>query len=328
MTEMNMVEAINFTLKQEMEADDDILLLGEDIGKNGGVFRTTETLVETFGERRVVDTPLAESAIVGTAVGMAIRGLKPVAEIQFLGFIYETMDQISAQAARVRFRSAGSLHVPLVIRAPYSGGVKTPELHSDSLEALFMHSAGLKVIMPSTPRDAKGLLCAAINDPDPVLFFEPLKLYRGVREEVEEERFTIEIGKANVVKEGDDITLISWGAAMAETKKAVQLLEDSNFSIELIDLRTIVPLDEEIIVHSVEKTGRCVIVHEAVKSAGVGAEISAIINEKALFYLSAPVLRVTGFDSPYPVATVENDWIPNVNRIVNQIKQVWELSLN
>ncbi|WP_059104927.1 alpha-ketoacid dehydrogenase subunit beta [Shouchella shacheensis] len=328
MSEMNMIEAINFTLRQEMDADEDVLILGEDVGRNGGVFRATDTLVDTFGERRVVDTPLAESAIIGTAVGMAIRGLKPIAEIQFLGFIYEAMDQIAAQAARIRFRSAGSFHVPLVIRAPYSGGVKTPELHSDSLEALFMHSAGLKVIMPSTPKDAKGLLSAAIRDPDPVLFLEPMKLYRAFREEVEEERFTIDIGKANVVKEGEDTTLISWGSAMAETKAAVQLLEEKGYSIELIDLRTIVPLDEETIIDSVMKTSRCVIVHEAVKSAGVGAEISAILNEKALFYLSAPVLRVTGYDSPYPVPSIENEWIPSVDRIMRQVKQVWELSLD
>ncbi|AXF55338.1 alpha-ketoacid dehydrogenase subunit beta [Salicibibacter kimchii] len=328
MTEMNMIEAINFTLRQEMEEDEDVLILGEDVGRNGGVFRATDGLVDTFGERRVVDTPLAESAIIGTAVGMAVRGLKPVAEIQFLGFIYEAMDQIAAQAARIRFRSAGNYHAPMVIRAPYSGGVKTPELHSDSLEALFMHSAGIKVVMPSTPRDAKGLLSAAIEDPDPVLFLEPMKLYRALRENVEEERFTIEIGKANVVKEGSDITLISWGSAMAETKKAVQMLEENDYSIELIDLRTIVPLDEETIIDSVMKTSRCVIVHEAVKSAGVGSEISAMINEKALFYISAPVLRVTGYDSPYPVATVENDWIPSVDRIVREVKHVWELSLD
>ncbi|QQK80467.1 alpha-ketoacid dehydrogenase subunit beta [Salicibibacter cibi] len=328
MTEMNMIEAINFTLKQEMEKDENVLILGEDIGRNGGVFRATDGLVDTFGERRVVDTPLAESAIIGTAVGMAVRGLKPVAEIQFLGFIYESMDQIAAQAARIRFRSAGNYHAPMVIRAPYSGGVKTPELHSDSLEALFMHSAGIKVIMPSTPSDAKGLLSAAIADPDPVLFLEPMKLYRALRENVEEERFTIEIGEANVVMEGSDITLISWGAAMAETKKAVQMLEENGYSIELIDLRTIVPLDEETIIDSVMKTSRCVVVHEAVKSAGVGAEISAIINEKALFYISAPVLRVTGYDSPYPVATVENEWIPSMDRIVREVKHVWELSLD
>ncbi|QQK76551.1 alpha-ketoacid dehydrogenase subunit beta [Salicibibacter cibarius] len=328
MTEMTMIEAINFTLRQEMEEDENVLILGEDIGRNGGVFRATDGLIDTFGERRVVDTPLAESAIIGTAVGMAVRGLKPVAEIQFLGFIYETMDQIAAQAARIRFRSAGNYHAPMVIRAPYSGGVKTPELHSDSLEALFMHSAGIKVIMPSTPRDAKGLLSAAIADPDPVLFLEPMKLYRALRENVEEKRFKIEVGKANVVKEGSDITLISWGAAMAETKKAVQMLEENGYSIELIDLRTIVPLDEEAIIDSVMKTSRCVIVHEAVKSAGVGAEISAIINEKALFYISAPVLRVTGYDSPYPVATVENDWIPSMDRIVREVKHVWELSLD
>ncbi|QDI90480.1 alpha-ketoacid dehydrogenase subunit beta [Salicibibacter halophilus] len=328
MTEMNMIEAINFTLRQEMEKDEDVLILGEDVGRNGGVFRATDGLVDTFGERRVVDTPLAESGIIGTAVGMAVRGLKPVAEIQFLGFIYEAMDQIAAQAARIRFRSAGNFHAPMVIRAPYSGGVKTPELHSDSLEALFMHSAGIKVIMPSSPSDAKGLLNAAIEDPDPVLFLEPMKLYRAIRENVEEERYTIEIGKANILKEGSDITLISWGSTMAETKKAVQMLEENGYSIELIDLRTIVPLDEETIIDSVMKTSRCVVVHEAVKSAGVGAEISAIINEKALFYISAPVLRVTGYDSPYPVATVENDWIPSVDRIVREVKHVWELSLD
>ncbi|MBS4216434.1 alpha-ketoacid dehydrogenase subunit beta [Neobacillus rhizophilus] len=323
MTAMTMIEAINFTLKKEMERDQRVICLGEDIGKNGGVFRATDGLQAIFGEDRVVDTPIAESAIVGTAVGMAARGLRPVAEIQFFGFIYEAMDQMASQAARLRFRSGGVLGAPMVVRAPYGGGVKTPELHSDSLEGLFLHSPGLKVVMPSSPYDAKGLLTAAIRDNDPVLFLEPMKLYRAFKQEVPEEDYLIEIGKAKVVKEGEDLTVITWGQTVPLVSKVVEQWEqEQSISIEIIDLRTVSPIDEDTIIASVQKTGRAMIVHEAVKTGGPGAEISAMINEKALFHLSAPIVRVTSFDTPYPVPSVEEDWLPNADRISQGIREV------
>lgn len=316
MAMMTMVQAVNRALHYEMEQDGRVLLLGEDIGKNGGVFRATDELFEKFGEKRVVDTPIAESAIVGAAIGMAARGLRPVAEIQFMGFIYETMDQLAAQAARLRFRSAGTQTAPLVVRAPYGGGIRAPELHSDSLESLFAHTPGLKVVMPSTPYDAKGLLAAAIRDPDPVLFLEPMKLYRAFQEEVPEADYTVEIGKANVVREGSDVTIITWGPPV-HTAKAVaeQWQRERGVSVEVIDLRTVSPIDTETIVASVRKTERAIIVHEAVKTGGVGAEVAAIISEKAVYSLSAPILRVTGFDTPYPTAMLEEDWLPNEKRI-------------
>ncbi|MCM3584367.1 alpha-ketoacid dehydrogenase subunit beta [Mesobacillus maritimus] len=323
MTKMTMIEAINFTLQKEMERDNRVICLGEDIGKNGGVFRATDGLQALFGEKRVVDTPIAESAIVGTAVGMAARGLRPVAEIQFLGFIYEAMDQMAAQASRIRFRSAGTLTAPMVVRSPFGGGVRTPELHSDSLEGLFLHSPGMKVVMPSSPYDAKGLLAASIRDNDPVLFLEPMKLYRAFKEEVPEEDYLLEIGKANVLKEGEDLTVITYGPTVPLVKTVVEQFEkQEGLSIEIIDLRTIAPLDEDTIIASVQKTGRAVIVHEAVKTGGPGAEISALINEKALFHLSAPIIRVTGFDTPYPVPSVEDDWLPNAARISQGIHEV------
>lgn len=323
MTLMTMVEAINLTLRNEMARDNRIICLGEDVGKNGGVFRATDGLQAIYGEDRVVDTPIAESAIIGAAVGMASRGLRPVAEIQFFGFIYEAMDQMAAQAARLRFRTGGQLQAPMVVRAPYGGGVKTPELHSDSLEGLFLHSPGLKIVMPSNAYDAKGLLTTAIRDNDPVVFLEPMKLYRAFKYEVPEEDYVIEIGKANVLKEGEDVTIITWGPTVPLVMKVVEQFEKAqNVSVEVIDLRTISPFDEETIVTSVQKTGRALIVHEAVKSGGPGAEISATINEKALFYLASPVIRVTGFDTPYPVPSVEDEWLPNPNRIIQGIKEV------
>lgn len=323
MTAMTMIEAINFTLRKELERDQRVICLGEDIGKNGGVFRATDGLQALFGEERVVDTPIAESAIIGTAVGMASRGLRPVAEIQFFGFIYEAMDQMASQAARLRFRSGGVFGAPMVIRAPFGGGVRTPELHSDSLEGLFVHSPGLKVVMPSNAYDAKGLLTAAIRDNDPVLFLEPMKLYRAFKQEVPEEDYVLEIGRANVVKQGEDVTVITWGPTVPLVYKVVEQYEQlANVSVEIIDLRTITPIDEEAIISSVQKTGRAVIVHEAVKTGGLGAEISAIINEKALFHLSAPVIRIAGFDTPYPVPSVEDDWLPNAGRITAGLKEV------
>ncbi|MBO0960501.1 alpha-ketoacid dehydrogenase subunit beta [Neobacillus sp. MM2021_6] len=324
MTTMTMIEAINFTLRKEMERDQRVICIGEDIGKNGGVFRATDGLQALFGEERVVDTPIAESAIIGASVGMASRGLRPVAEIQFFGFIYEAMDQMVAQAARLRFRSGGVFQAPMVVRAPFGGGVRTPELHSDSLEGLFLHSPGMKVVMPSNAYDAKGLLTAAIRDNDPVLFLEPMKLYRAFKQEVPEEDYVIEIGKARVLKQGEELTIITWGPSVPLVSKVVEQWEkQTNTTVEIIDVRTISPIDEETILTSVQKTGRAIIVHEAVKTGGPGAEISALINEKALFHLTAPIIRITGFDTPYPVPSVEDEWLPNANRIIQGMKEVF-----
>ncbi|WP_047154695.1 alpha-ketoacid dehydrogenase subunit beta [Aneurinibacillus tyrosinisolvens] len=322
MANLTMVEAIREAMAQEMEREGRVIILGEDVGVNGGVFRATEGLQDRFGENRVFDTPLAESGIIGTAVGLAVNGMRPIAEIQFLGFIYETMDQVCAQAARVRFRSAGRFTVPLVIRSPFGGGVRTPELHSDSLEALFLHTPGLKVVMPSNPYDAKGLLISAIRDENPVLFIEPMKLYRAFREEVPEEPYTIPLGKAKVVKEGQDATVVTYGPTVPLVTKIAQEYQAKGIDIEVIDLRTIQPLDFDTIIESVEKTGRLMIVHEAVKTGGVGGEIAAIISERALFSLCAPILRITGYDTPYPVPSIEDDWLPNAQRIQEGLEKM------
>jgi pyruvate dehydrogenase E1 component beta subunit len=323
MATMTMIKAITDAMRVEMERDERVLVMGEDVGVNGGVFRATEGLYQQFGENRVFDTPLAESGIIGTAVALAATGFRPVAEIQFSGFVYETMDQICSQAARLRFRSGGRFNVPLVIRSPYGGGVKTPEMHSDSLEALFVHQPGLKVVIPSTPYDAKGLLISAMRDPDPVLFFEPMRLYRSVKQEVPEGEYTVPIGKANVVKEGNDVTLIAWGAMVPMAQKAAEQAEqERGITAEVIDLRTLAPMDMETILSSVEKTGRVVVVHEAVGTGGVGAEIIARINEEAILSLEAPVLRVTGFDTPYPISSLEDEWLPSVARIRTAIDKV------
>lgn len=322
MSELTMIEAIRQAMSQEMEKDSRVLVLGEDIGRNGGVFRATDGLIDQFGEDRVIDTPLAESAIIGTAVGMSLHGLRPIAEIQFLGFIYEAMDQIANQAARIRFRSAGRYHVPMVIRSPYGGGVRTPELHSDSLEALFSHTPGLKVVMPSNPYDAKGLLVSAMRDDDPVLFFEPMKLYRAFRQEVPDELYEVPIGKAKVVKEGFHATIVSWGPPVPLLEKIVDEYKKEDIHLELIDLRTVAPIDYETIIESVNKTERLMIVHEAIKTNGIGAEVAALVSEKGVFSLSAPIMRVTGFDTPYPVGTVEDDWLPNDKRIKDAIHEL------
>ncbi len=322
MTKKTMIEAINEAMAQEMEQNERVIVLGEDVGKNGGVFRATDGLQARFGEDRVIDTPLAESGIVGTAVGLSVNGFRPIAEIQFLGFVYETMDQLSAQAARLRFRSAGRFHVPIVIRSPYGGGVRTPELHSDSLEALFTHSPGLKVVMPSNAYDAKGLLISAIRDDDPVVFLEPMKLYRAIRMEVPDEAYTLPIGKAKVVKEGADLTIVTWGATVPLVTKISEEFMKHGIDIEVIDLRALQPLDIDTIIQSVEKTTKLVIVHEAVRNNGFGAEISAVVNERALFSLSAPIIRVTGYDTPYPVPTMEDNWLPNAGRITTKVKEL------
>jgi len=319
---LTMVQAINQALAQAMEADGRVMVLGEDVGKNGGVFRATEGLQERFGEHRVVDTPLAESAIIGASIGLALNGMRPVAELQFMGFIYPAMDQLATQAARYRFRTAGQYTVPMVVRAPFGGGVRTPELHSDSLEVLCTHTPGLKVVIPSTPVDVKGLLLAAIDDPDPVMVLEPMKLYRAFRQEVPEQPYRLPLGKARLVREGKDLTVISWGAPVLLAEKvAAKLAEEKGLSLEVIDVRSLVPLDMETIAQSVEKTGRVLIVHEAVRTSGFAGEIVARINEEVFYSLEAPIVRLTGFDTPYPVPQVEDDWLPNERRLLQAIER-------
>ncbi len=323
MANLTLIQAITDAMRTEMERDDTVLVMGEDVGVNGGVFRATEGLYQQFGENRVFDTPLAESGIIGTAIGLATQGFKPIAEIQFQGFVYVPMDQISSQAARLRFKSGGRFNVPMVIRSPYGGGVKAPEMHSDSLEALFLHTPGLKVVIPSNPYDAKGLLISAIRDPDPVLYFEPMRLYRSVKGEVPEGAYTVPLGKARVVKEGSDVTLLAYGTMVGVAEQAAAEAEEKRgVSIEVIDLRSIVPMDMDTILASVKKTGRVVIVHEAVESGGVAAEIIARINEEAILHLEAPVLRVTGFDTPFPIPMIEDEWMPTAGRVHTAINQV------
>ncbi len=314
MAQLTLVQAINLALAQEMEADSRVVLLGEDVGKNGGVFRVTEGLQARFGADRVVDTPLAESGIMGTAIGLAIAGMRPVPEIQFEGFLGPAYDQLVNHAARYRTRSRGAITVPMTVRVPVGGGIHAPELHSDSPEAIYAHHPGLKVVMPSTPYDAKGLLISAIRDPDPVVFFEPKRIYRAFREEVPEDEYTIPIGQAKIVAEGTDLTLISWGATVHQCVEAMDNLPE-DISVELIDLRTIYPIDIDTIAASVEKTGRAVIVHEAPKTAGMGAEIATIIQEKCFLHLEAPVQRVTGFDTVMPYYKLELEYLPNAERI-------------
>jgi pyruvate dehydrogenase E1 component beta subunit len=319
MANLNMVQAINLALIQEMEKDGRVLLLGEDVGANGGVFRVTEGLQKRFGAKRVVDTPLAESGIIGTAIGLAMGGLRPVPEIQFDGFLGPAYDQICSHAARMRTRTRGAFPVPLTIRVPVGGGIHAPELHSDSPEAIYAHTPGLKVVMPSSPYDAKGLLVASIRDPDPVMFFEPKRIYRAFREEVPEDEYVLPIGKARTVCEGNDLTVVSWGASVVQ---CMQAIEKSGKSIELIDLRTIYPFDVEAVETSVRKTGRCVVVHEAPLTCGFGAEISARIMERCFLHLEAPVQRVAGFDTIMPYYKLELDYMPDAARIGRAIDDV------
>jgi len=320
--QLTMIEALNQELALELERDSRIVLLGQDIGVNGGVFRVTEQLQQRFGEKRVFDTPLSESGIIGTSIGMAVYGLRPIAEIQFAGFLFVAMNQLVSQAARMRFRSCGTYTCPLVVRAPYGGGVRTPELHSDSLEGIFMQTPGLKVVIPSNPYDAKGLLASAIADPDPVLFLEHIKLYRSFRQETPEDYYTLPLGKAQTVQEGSDVSVFAYGAMVQTALAAAKQLP--NINVEIINLRTIWPLDEEAIVASVEKTGRAVIVHEAARAGGVGAEITSIINERCLYSLLKPIERVTGYDTPYPAPGCEDDYVPKPARVVDAIKRVME----
>ncbi|MBI2232574.1 MAG: alpha-ketoacid dehydrogenase subunit beta [Candidatus Aenigmarchaeota archaeon] len=320
MTVMNMVQAINSALTQEMEADGTVVVLGEDVGIDGGVFRVTDGLLKKF-PNRVIDTPLAELAIAGTTVGMAVYGLKPVAEIQFDGFSPPILDQIICHAGRIRWRTGGRYHAPLVIRIPYGGGIKALEHHSDSPEAYFVHTPGIKVVIPSTPYEAKGLLASSIRDPDPVIFLEPKRIYRAIKEDVPDEPYTIPLGEAKIVREGEDVTLVSYGAM---TRTCKQVMEKSKHSIEIIDVRTLSPLDTKTIIESVKKTGRAVIVHEAPRSCGFGAELAAVINDRDLLHLKAPVTRVTGFDTVMPLPKLEEYYIPSAERIEAGIEKVME----
>jgi pyruvate dehydrogenase E1 component beta subunit len=322
MAKRNIVEAINAGLMEEMERDPSVMVLGEDVGKEGGVFRVTDGLQAKFGPKRVVDTPLAESGIVGVALGLAVKGLKPVAELQFMGFLPPALDQIICHISRMRNRSRGRYTCPMVIRMPYGGGIHAPEHHSESIEAMLAHIPGIKVVIPSTPYDAKGLIVSAIRDPDPVLFCEPKRIYRAIKEEVPDGEYTVPIGEARVVREGDDVTVVCWGAMVREVLNAAERIKEKGVNSEVIDVRTISPLDDGTILTSVEKTGRAVIVHEAARTCGLGAEIIARINEKALLSLDAPVERVTGFDTVFPLYKMEHHYLPGPERILRGIRKV------
>ncbi|OMP68476.1 alpha-ketoacid dehydrogenase subunit beta [Domibacillus epiphyticus] len=322
MAQMTMIQAITDALRVELKNDENVLVFGEDVGVNGGVFRATEGLQKEFGEERVFDTPLAESGIGGLAVGLALEGFRPVPEIQFFGFVYEVMDSVSGQLARMRYRSGGVYSAPVTIRSPFGGGVHTPELHADSLEGLMAQQPGLKVVIPSSPYDAKGLLISAIRDNDPVIFLEHMKLYRSFREEVPEEEYTIPLGKAAVKREGSDLSIITYGAMVHESLKAAEALEKEGHSVEVIDLRTVQPLDIDTIIASVEKTGRAIVVQEAQKQAGIAANVVAEINDRAILSLEAPVLRVAAPDTVFPFSQAEGVWLPNHKDVVETAKKV------
>ncbi len=320
---LTLVQAVRDGLHTEMERDDDVIVMGEDVGQNGGVFRATEGLYDEFGEDRVVDTPLAESGIVGTAIGMAAYGMRPVPEIQFMGFIYPAFDQIVSHAARLRTRSRGRYTCPLVIRAPYGGGIRAPEHHSESTEAMFVHQPGLKVVIPSTPYDTKGLLISAIRSPDPVIFLEPKLIYRAFREGVPTDSYEVPIGEAAVRRDGSDVSVFTWGAMTRPTLEAAENLA-GEIDVEVVDLRTLSPLDEETIVASFKKTGRAAIVHEAPKTGGLAGEITATIQEEALLYQEAPIERITGFDTPFPLYALEDYYLPEAARIEDGIRNAVE----
>ena len=321
---MTMVQAINNALATELKNDENTLLFGEDVGVNGGVFRVTEGLQKEFGEDRVFDTPLAESGIGGLALGLTTQGYRPIMEIQFLGFVFEVFDSVAGQIARHRFRTGNSKAAPVTIRTPFGGGVHTPELHADNLEGVLAQSPGLKVVIPSGPYDARGLLIESIRSNDPVVYLEHMKLYRSFREEVPEEEYTIEIGKANVKREGTDLTIIAYGAMVQESLKAAEELEKEGHSVEVIDLRTVQPLDIDTLVASTEKTGRVVVVQEAQKQAGVGANVVSELSQRAILSLEAPIGRVAAPDTIYPFTQAENVWLPNKNDIIEQAKATLE----
>jgi pyruvate dehydrogenase E1 component beta subunit len=321
---LNMVEAIRATLEAEMERDERMILIGQDIGVNGGVFRATDGLQARFGAERVVDMPLAEGVIVGAAVGLAASGLVPVAELQFLGFGSQAFHQLEGQLARMRFRSQGRYPMPVVVRAPFGGNVRTPEMHSDAHEAKYANVPGLKIVMPATARDAKGLLAEAIRDPDPVLFCEPLRGYRLIRDEVPDEDYTVPFGRARTVRVGADVALIAWSAAVVVAEKAAELAAAEGIECTVLDLRTLVPLDEDALAEAVARCGRAVVVHEATLTGGFGAEVIATIQEQAFYSLEAPIGRVTAYDSPYPIASIEELYLPSAERILAAVRHVAE----
>jgi 2-oxoisovalerate dehydrogenase E1 component beta subunit len=321
MPEMNIIQAVNDALRLEMRRDPRVVVLGEDVGRFGGVFRATSGLQEEFGPERCVDTPLAESGIVGTAIGMALYGLRPVPEIQFADFIYPAYDQIVSELAKLRYRSGGEYPAPVVIRTPVGGGIRGGHYHSQSPEALFIHVPGLKVVCPSNPIDAKGLLATCIRGEDPVIFMEPKRVYRAARDNVPAGEYTIPLGEAKIVREGGQVTLLCWSAMVHTALDAARQGEARGYDIEVIDLRTLLPFDIEAILRSVKKTGRVVIAHEAPRTCGFGAELCASIQEKAILHLEAPILRVTGFDTPFPY-TLEHEYLPDANRILDAVERV------
>ncbi|NEW66302.1 alpha-ketoacid dehydrogenase subunit beta [Carnobacteriaceae bacterium zg-84] len=323
MAQKTMIQAITDALAHELERDPNVLIFGEDVGKNGGVFRATQDLQDKFGEDRVFNTPLAESGIGGLAIGLALEGYRPVPEIQFLGFIFEVMDSVVAQAARTRYRMSGTRTMPITFRAPFGGGVHTPELHSDNLEGLLAQSPGIKVVIPSNPYDAKGLMIASIRDNDPVIFLEHMKLYRSFREEVPDEEYIVPIGKASVPVEGTDVSVITYGAMVREAMKVAEKLAKENISVEVVDLRTVSPLDLDTILASVKKTGRVVVVQEAQRQAGIGAMVMAEIAERAVLHLEAPIGRVAAPDTIFPFGQAEHDWLPNANDIEEKVREVY-----
>lgn len=326
MPEMTLVEAVNLALARALADDANVVLLGEDIGVNGGVFRATVGLQQRFGRERVIDTPLAEALIGGLCVGMAAQGLKPVGEIQFMGFLYPCIDQLVNHASRLRRRTQGRLSCPMVLRVPHGAGIRAPEHHSESTEAMLAHIPGLRVVMPSSPERAYGLLLAAIRDPDPVIFLEPTRIYRAVKGQVEDSGEVLPLDAAFVLREGRDVTLVSWGAMVKETVAAAEELATENLEAEVIDLATLKPYDEETILASVSKTGRCVIVHEAARTGGFGAEIAALIAERALLSLLAPPARITGYDTVIPLPRLEQQYMPSVGRIVAAARRVCQFN--
>jgi len=326
MAEVALVEAVNMALAHALAHDEEVVLLGEDVGVNGGGFRATVNLQEKFGDQRVIDTPLAETLIAGMTIGMAAQGLKPICEMQFMGFIYAAVDQIINHASRLRNRTRGRITCPLVIRAPYGGGIHAPEHHSESTEALFAHMPGLRVVIPSSPERAYGLLLAAIDDPDPVLFLEPKRIYRLVKQDIQDNGEKLPLDTCFTLREGSDISLVTWGASVHETMKAADELEKAGVNAEVIDVATIKPLDMQTILQSVEKTGRCIIIHEAARTCGVGAEIAAQLAEKGLMFLLAPVQRVTGYDTVMPLYRNEPHYMIDTHRIVTAVKQTMEFA--
>ncbi|MCA0173410.1 alpha-ketoacid dehydrogenase subunit beta [Bacillus sp. RAR_GA_16] len=321
MKKLTMVQAITEALKVVLEEDESVLVLGEDVGRNGGVFRATDGLFEAFGDQRVIDTPLAESGLIGTSIGLAMNGFKPIVEIQFLGFIYPGFNQLITHATRIRTRTQSRYSVPMTIRVPYGAGVRAPEIHSDSTEALFAHIPGLKVVVPSTPHDAKGLLISSIRDPDPVMFLEPMKMYRTGKGDVPNGSYTIPLGKGFRRRSGHDISLFAWGAMVNVAEEAAEKAAAKGMECDVIDLRSLYPLDKELIAESVQKTGRAVIIHEAPSSGGVGSEIISVINDTSFLYMKSPIKKVTGYDAPVPLFTLEDDYLPDANKVLRAIEE-------